>query len=179
MKTSGSIVSALAGVVALAAFGLTACSPGGGEKAAETKPAESAKTTEATPPTTPPAAPPAAEAKMVVTQIKGADGKALSGDVTAGQRIFNQCSACHTLQAGVNRVGPSLHGIIGRKAGSVAGFRYSDANKNSGKTWTEQEMFTYLENPRAAIPGTIMAFPGLRKAEDRVNVIAYIQENSK
>jgi cytochrome c len=162
---------ALAGAAAFA-LSVAACSPGGAPKTAEKAP-EAPKVEAPAPPA------PAAEAKMVETQIKGADGKALMGDVTAGQKIFQQCAACHALQAGVNRVGPSLHGIIGRKAGSVAGFRYSDANKASGKTWTEDALFTYLENPRASIPGTTMAFAGLKKSEDRVNVIAYIQENSK
>jgi cytochrome c len=83
------------------------------------------------------------------------------------------------ITAGVNRVGPSLHAIVGRAAGTVEGFKYSDANKNSGITWTQQELFTYLENPRAKVPGTIMAFVGLRDAQQRADVIAYLKEKAK
>lgn len=101
----------------------------------------------------------------------------LTGDVEAGRRVFARCRSCHVLDEGVNRVGPSLYGIIGREAGTVEGFRYSEANQTSGVTWTEQNLFDYLENPREYIPGTIMAFPGLRDAQDRADVIAYIKAN--
>lgn len=101
----------------------------------------------------------------------------LTGDAAAGRRVFLRCSSCHVLEEGVNRVGPSLYGIFGREAGTVEGFRYSDANANSGLTWTKQVMFEYLEDPQEYIPGTYMAFPGLPDAQDRANVIAYIAEN--
>lgn len=101
----------------------------------------------------------------------------MTGDPQAGRRIFTRCQTCHVIEEGVNRNGPSLHGIIGREAGTVEGFRYSDANANSGVTWTEETLFEYLENPRAFIPGTIMAFPGLRSEQDRADVIAYIKVN--
>jgi cytochrome c len=76
---------------------------------------------------------------------------------------------------GVNRVGPSLHGIVGRKAGTVAGFNYSTANKNSGVTWDEKTLFVYLENPRKFMPGTKMAFAGLKQPQQRADVIAYLK----
>ncbi len=101
----------------------------------------------------------------------------LTGDPEAGRRVFARCRSCHVLEEGVNRVGPSLYGIIGREAGSVEGFRYSEANASSGVTWTEENLFEYLENPREYIPGTIMAFPGLRDEQDRADVIAYIEAN--
>ncbi len=101
----------------------------------------------------------------------------LTGDAAAGRRVFARCQTCHVLQEGVNRVGPSLYGIFGRTAGTVEGFRYSEANQNSGIVWDEEIMFEYLENPRAYMPGTIMAFPGLRNEQDRANVIAYMREN--
>jgi cytochrome c len=101
----------------------------------------------------------------------------LTGDPEAGRRVFARCRSCHVLEEGVNRVGPSLYGIVGREAGSVEGFRYSEANANSGVTWTEENLFEYLENPREYIPGTIMAFPGLRDEQDRADVIAYIEAN--
>ena len=118
-------------------------------------------------------------AGSVELDIVGADGAKMSGDPEAGKTKFNQCATCHSLEAGKNKVGPTLYGIIGRVAGTVEGYNYSKANKESGITWTEQEMFVYLKNPKAKIPGTKMAFAGLKKAEDRANVIAYIQEASK
>ncbi len=72
-------------------------------------------------------------------------------------------------------VGPSLAGIVGRAAGSVAGYSYSNANKNSGITWTPEKMFQYLEKPARVVPGTKMAFAGLSKAQDRADVIAYLK----
>jgi len=101
----------------------------------------------------------------------------LTGDAEQGRRVFARCRSCHVLEEGVNRVGPSLYGIFGRETGSVEGFRYSDANANAGITWTHETMFEYLENPREYIPGTIMAFPGLRDEQDRADVVAYISEN--
>ena len=102
----------------------------------------------------------------------------LTGDPGAGRRIFVRCQTCHALEEGVHKNGPSLYGIFGREAGSVEGYgRYSDANQNSGITWSHQTMFEYLENPRAYIPGTHMAFPGLPREQDRADVIAYIEEN--
>ena len=103
----------------------------------------------------------------------------MTGDPQAGRRVFVRCQTCHALDEGVHKNGPSLYGIFGREAGSVEGYerRYSDANANSGITWSHETMFEYLENPREYIPGTHMAFPGLPREQDRVNVIAYIEEN--
>jgi cytochrome c len=101
----------------------------------------------------------------------------LTGNADAGRRVFARCRSCHVLDEGVNRVGPSLYGIFGRPAGSVEGFRYSEANSNSGVVWSGETMFEYLENPREYIPGTIMAFPGIRDAQDRADLIAYIKDN--
>lgn len=99
----------------------------------------------------------------------------LAGDAAAGRRVFVKCMACHTVQEGQHRVGPSLYGIIGRPAGTIEGFNYSDANKNSGIVWTEDIMFEYLENPQEYMPGTRMIFPGLPSEQDRANVIAYLK----
>jgi cytochrome c len=123
-----------------------------------------------------PAAAPAA------TAAAGAAGgvmlAGLTGDAAAGQKVFGQCRTCHEVQAGVNKVGPSLKGIIGRQAGTIPGFRYSPANKNSGITWTEDVMFAYLENPRKYIPGTYMSFVGLKNPQQRADVIAYLKTQS-
>ena len=106
----------------------------------------------------------------------GVSGGAYAGDADAGKKVFNKCKACHTVNAGgKNRVGPNLHGVVGRAAGAVEGFKYSKAMADSGVTWTEDQLDAYLENPRKAMKGTKMAFPGLKKADDRANVIAYIQ----
>jgi cytochrome c len=118
-------------------------------------------------------------ANVVETEIVGADGAKMSGNTANGADVFKKCQQCHTLEPGKNKVGPTLHGIIGRTAGTVEGYNYSTANKNSGIVWTEQKMFEYLENPRKTIPGTKMAFVGLPKIQDRVDVIAYIQESGK
>lgn len=99
----------------------------------------------------------------------------LTGDAAKGKRVFAKCMACHTVQEGQNRVGPSLYGIVGREAGSIEGFNYTDANKNSGITWDEATLFAYLENPQEYIPGTRMIFPGLPEAQDRADVIAYLK----
>lgn len=120
-----------------------------------------------------------AAADPVQTDITGPDGQKMMGDPVAGEKTFKQCMTCHTLEPGKNKVGPTLHGIIGRTAGTVEGYNYSKANKESGIVWSEDEMFVYLENPKARIPGTKMSFAGLKKPEDRANVIAYIQEEFK
>ena len=98
------------------------------------------------------------------------------GDAVKGKKVFAKCMACHTTEAGKNKVGPTLHGLFGRKAGSVEGFTYSDAMKNAGITWSDAELDKYLTNPKKDIPGNKMAFPGLPKPDDRANVIAYLKE---
>ena len=99
----------------------------------------------------------------------------LTGDAAAGETVFAQCRTCHLIDEGRNGVGPSLYGVIGRTAGTVEGFRYSDANASSGVTWTPEVMFDYLESPREFMPGTRMAFPGLRDPQDRADLIAYLE----
>ncbi len=101
----------------------------------------------------------------------------LTGDPAAGEKIYKRCAACHSLEEGKNKVGPTLYGIINAEAGQVPGYKYSKANLESGLTWTPQIMFEYLENPRKYMKGTKMAFPGLKKPQQRVDVIAYIAAN--
>jgi cytochrome c len=94
-----------------------------------------------------------------------------------GDRLFrNTCGICHTLQPGQNRLGPSLAGIIGRKAGSVTGFDYSEANKNSNVVWDEVQLDQYLTNPKQFMPGTKMIYPGMKDAEQRKALIAYLRD---
>jgi cytochrome c len=121
------------------------------------------------------AAPDAAVVPAAATAAAGEDYAAFTGDPVAGKKVFVKCMACHVVTQGQNRVGPSLYGIVGRPAGSIAGFNYSPANKNSGITWTEDVMFAYLKNPQSYIPGTKMVFPGLPSGQDRADVIAYLK----
>jgi cytochrome c len=101
---------------------------------------------------------------------------AWAADAEAGARVFRtQCGACHVVDAGKNRVGPSLAGIVGRVSGTVEGFRYSAANKNANITWTPEVLDKYLLNPKEMIPGTTMAYVGLRNATQRADLIAYLE----
>ena len=106
-----------------------------------------------------------------------AAGPALAdGDVAAGEKVFVKCKTCHTLEAGKNKVGPSLAGVMGRAAASLADFNYSDAMKASGLTWDEETLDEYLADPKGKIPGNKMVFPGLKKEDDRENLIAYLKQ---
>lgn len=102
---------------------------------------------------------------------------AFAGDPDAGKKVFRKCKACHSLKEGKNGAGPSLHGIMGASAGTVDGFRYSNAMKDSGITWNAETLAGYLADPKGYIPGNKMAFRGLRKDADVENVIAYLGEN--
>ena len=97
------------------------------------------------------------------------------GDAAAGKIVFNKCAICHSPEAGVNKVGPSLHGIVGRHSASLATYNYSPAMKATNWDWTEEKLNTYLVNPRAVVVGTKMIFPGLPSETDRANVIAYLK----
>jgi cytochrome c len=104
-------------------------------------------------------------------------GHAKAQDAAAGERVFAQCRACHQVgENAKNAVGPHLNGLFGRVAGSVDGYNYSPANKNSGLTWDEAVFREYIQNPRAKIPGTKMVYAGL-KDEQRINdLIAYLKQ---
>jgi cytochrome c len=100
-------------------------------------------------------------------------------DAAAGQRVFNQCRACHVIENnGRNGVGPNLFGVVGRPAASIQGFRYS-ANMRSlaegGLVWTPENLNRYLANPKDLVPQGIMSFAGLRNDQQRADVIAYLQ----
>ena len=100
------------------------------------------------------------------------------GDPEAGEKVFNRCKACHVVDKEQNRVGPHLVGIIGRPAGSVEGFKYSDAMKNSGVVWNEETIAAYLQDPKGYIEGNKMAFAGLKKEDEVQDVIAYLKEET-
>jgi cytochrome c len=100
---------------------------------------------------------------------------AAAGDPSAGEVVFrSQCAICHSPKPGRNMIGPSLFGLIGRRTGSVAGYSYSVANKNSNITWTPTMLDSYLQAPRAVIPGTKMPYGGLADATKRGDLIAYL-----
>jgi cytochrome c len=93
-----------------------------------------------------------------------------------GRQVFKQvCSLCHEVAPDKNRTGPSLFGIVGRKTGSVTGFHYSEANKNAGLIWQPSTLSRYIADPRGIIPGTTMAYSGLKDEKKRADLIAYLQ----
>ncbi|MCC7393930.1 MAG: cytochrome c family protein [Sphingomonadaceae bacterium] len=152
----------LSHILLVASLGaLAACGPkpaDGGQGATPT-----ASATPAAP--TAPAAPAAPAGDFVVA--------GLHGDATRGATIFNQCRACHALNPGQNGIGPTLHAVVGRSAGTVAGYSYSTANKTSHRVWDKDTLFAYLESPMMMIPGTKMTFR-LADAQARADVIAYL-----
>jgi cytochrome c len=102
-------------------------------------------------------------------------GFAHAQDADAGKRVFARCLSCHKVGEGAaNAVGPELNGIIGRAAGSVEGFAYSDAMKGSGITWDEASLHEFLTDPKAKVPGTKMAFPGLKNEKQLNDLLAYL-----
>ena len=112
--------------------------------------------------------------------LVGFAGAAMAeGDAAEGEKVYRKCKACHQVGPDAkNRVGPELNGIVGRVAGSVDGFKYSDAMtaKNAeGFAWSEETIDAYLADPKGYLPGNKMSFAGLKKEEDRQNVIAYLK----
>jgi cytochrome c len=97
------------------------------------------------------------------------------GDAEAGKKVFTKCAICHSTEAGQNKVGPSLAGVVGRPSASDAKFNYSEAMKKANLTWDDQTLDTYLTSPKQLVPGGKMVFVGLKDAGDRANVIAYLK----
>eukprot|EP00246_Nothoceros_aenigmaticus_P011909 TRINITY_DN343_c0_g1_i1.p2 TRINITY_DN343_c0_g1~~TRINITY_DN343_c0_g1_i1.p2 ORF type:complete len:117 (+),score=27.23 TRINITY_DN343_c0_g1_i1:142-492(+) len=102
------------------------------------------------------------------------------GDVKRGEKIFKtKCSQCHVVEKGAgHRQGPNLHGLLGRQSGTTAGFSYSNANKSKAVIWEEEALFEYLFNPKKYIPGTKMVFPGLKKPQERADLIAFLKSST-
>jgi cytochrome c len=97
-----------------------------------------------------------------------------AGDADAGKDVFKKCAVCHSPDKGVNKIGPSLFGIVGSKSAEVPGYTFSKAMQDANKTWDDAALDAYLTNPREVVPGTKMIFPGLKNEADRANVIAYL-----
>ena len=99
-----------------------------------------------------------------------------AGDPALGQKVFAKCQACHSLEAGKNKIGPTLHGVMGRASASEAEFKYSDAMKNAHLTWDAETLDKYLAKPKEFLPGNKMMFPGIAKEKDRADLIAYLEQ---
>lgn len=116
---------------------------------------------------------------MAMTTVYSGAASAAGGDAAKGKTVFTRCLICHTVEPGVNRLGPSLSGVVGRPAASVTGFSYSPAMKAAKLKWTAENLEQYIANPRAMIPGTKMVFVGIPNATDRANLIAYLNKPVK
>jgi cytochrome c len=111
---------------------------------------------------------------IAATSVARADG-----DAARGEKRFDECATCHSLKEGENGIGPSLHAVFGRKAGSLDDFRYSPAIKRSGLTWTPQALGTFIADPQKAVPNNRMPFAGMPEAADRDDLIAYLEKAAK
>jgi len=149
---------------------LSAC--GGANNQADAPAATATETTAAVETPAPAAAPAAADGATL-------EYASFTTDVAAGEKVFASCRTCHVFDEGVNRVGPSLHKIVGRESGSVPGYSYSDANLASDVVWTSDVLFEYLEDPKGFMPGTKMAYPGVKDAQKRADLVAYLEAQSK
>ena len=114
---------------------------------------------------------------VIALMCLGAIRPAVAADAEAGKAVFERCKICHTVEAGGrNGVGPNLHAIFGRKAGTLDGFTYSEAMKSSGIVWDDDTMAKYLRSPREVVAGGKMAFPGIKEDDQLANVIAYLHQ---
>ena len=109
----------------------------------------------------------------IALAVGSATAGAATADVAHGEEVYNRCMACHALRA--DRVGPHHCGLIGRRAGSVPGFAYSEAMKKSKLTWNEKTLDRFLQNPMKVVPGTAMTYAGVPDAKDRRDLIAYLK----
>jgi cytochrome c len=116
---------------------------------------------------------------VVATSLMAVSG-ALAQDAAAGKSSFNKCMACHAIGEGAkNKVGPELNGLDGRKSGSAEGYSYSDANKNSGITWSKDQFLEYIKEPKAKIPNTKMVFAGIKNEKEANDLWAFLAQYDK
>ena len=119
-------------------------------------------------------------ALVISAATAAASSAALAQDVAAGKSSFNKCLACHAIgENAKNKVGPELNGLDGRKSGTAEGYSYTDANKNSGITWNEATFKEYIKDPKAKIPGTKMAFAGIKKETEINDLWAFVSQFDK
>lgn len=114
---------------------------------------------------------------LTAAALAASAGAALAQDAAAGEEVFKKCRACHQVgETAKNAVGPKLNGLFGRKSGSVEGFNYSEANKNSGVTWDEATFAKYIVDPKAFMPGNKMAFAGVKDEKDVKDLTAFLKQ---
>jgi cytochrome c len=114
---------------------------------------------------------------LVAATLALSSAAAQAQDLAAGEQSFKKCLPCHSVGDGAtNKVGPQLNGLDGRKAGTAEGYSYSDANKESGMVWSEAVFKDYIQNPMGKIPGTKMAFPGIRNETEIGNLWGYLKQ---
>ena len=117
---------------------------------------------------------------LVIIASSAIASAALAQDAAAGKTSFNKCMACHSIGEGAkNKVGPELNGLDGRKSGTAPDYNYSDANKNSGITWNEAKFKEYIKDPKAKVPGTKMAFAGIKNENEINDLWAYVSQFDK
>ena len=115
---------------------------------------------------------------LTIVALAVSAGAAVAGDIAAGETVFKKCMTCHSKlgETAQNMIGPVLNGLKGRKSGSVPGFNYSDANKNSGIVWDEATFKEYIKDPKAKIPGTKMVFPGIKNEKEIDDLWSFIEQ---
>ena len=113
------------------------------------------------------------------TLLAAAGAAQAQGDAARGEKLFEQCHACHSIERGANEVGPTLFGMFDRKAGELDDFRYSPALKRSGITWTAQTLDEFVADPQKKVPGNRMPYAGMSDARERADLIAYLQKVAK
>jgi len=114
---------------------------------------------------------------LAAVALAASVGAALAQDAAAGETSFKKCMPCHDVgDDAKNKVGPMLNGLAGRKSGTIEGFNYSDANKNSGIVWSEETFKDYIKDPRAKIPGTKMIFPGIKNEKEAGDLWTYLKQ---
>ena len=114
---------------------------------------------------------------IAIVALACSAGAAVAGDITAGETSFKKCRACHSIgETAKNSVGPILNGLKGRKSGSVPGYNYTDANKNSGIVWDEGTFKEYIKDPKAKIPGTKMTFPGIKNEKEAEDLWSFLEQ---
>ena len=117
---------------------------------------------------------------LIIVAASAAATAALAQDADAGKTSFNKCLACHAVGEGAkNKVGPVLNGIDGRKSGTIEGYSYSEANKNSGITWNKEAFLDYIKDPKAKIPGTKMIFAGIKNEKEANDLWAFLSQYDK
>lgn len=114
---------------------------------------------------------------IAIAAFTASSGVALAQDIAAGATSFKKCAPCHDVgEKAKNKVGPLLNGLDGRKTGTIAGYNYTDANKNSGIAWSEATFLEYIKDPKAKIPGTKMVFAGIKNETEAKNLWAYLKQ---